>query len=480
VRLSCAAGVALLAGTAACIDFDQLLGNCYDGGWCSPPLDAGTRDGGADAGAGCQAVCLDGGGLQTCGPDGGAVTACALGCSEAGAPHCRQFVPTGIATLADLSVAGVASVALDAGVALFNTDTGAINGALSRAPNVVFSNQEVLSGIGFHQTGDGGVFSFASLTIPSGAILQIYGSTPAALAASGDITVDGLIDVRPMDATGQVCAPGTGGAGGGQGGAGGSGIPPFLGGLSGGGPGAGGGGSRKANGTVGGGGGGAGHGADGGLPSQGSDAYGPGLAGLAYGSPALVPFWGGSGGGGGGQPGAVGGGGGGAVQLVSASVVTVGNAASPGGVHAGGCGGLGSATGAGGGSGGTILIEAPTVQLAAQCVLAANGGGGGNTNGDAGQDGTFDAGIAYGAGSALFQLQGGNGGAGNTPGGGTAIPIGPPGPPINATSDGNGGGGAAGLIRINTPSGAPSIHPNVVISPTLSSGAASIGTSPTQ
>ncbi|MDB4988441.1 MAG: hypothetical protein JWN04_3619, partial [Myxococcaceae bacterium] len=87
------------------------------------------------------------------------------------------------------------------------------------------------------------------------------------------------------------------------------------------------------------------------------------VGGLAYGSPTLIPLIGGSSGGG-----EEGGPGGGAVQLVSATQITI---ASTGAISAGGAGGGNGSSG--GGAGGSILLEAPSVSVLG--VLAANGGG---------------------------------------------------------------------------------------------------------
>ncbi len=174
-------------------------------------------------------------------------------------------------------------------------------------------------------------------------------------------------------------------------------------------------------------------------------------------------------GGGGGL--AYGGGGGGVVRLVAANVITIGDGSAIAGVDAGACGGKGARGAGGGGSGGQIRLEAPFVQMNAMGTLAANGGGGGgNLNGTDinGQPGQLNASISFGAGSTQVSSLGGNGGAGDAPAG-TAPATG------CGVAEGMGGGGSAGRLQILAKGGAPNIHAQAVLSPSVPTGAATIG-----
>jgi hypothetical protein len=386
------------------------------------------------------------------------------------------ILPTAPVMQSDLDGTGLSSVTLPAGVTILNADTGAISGGIRNA-NSVFTDREVNNGIAFHSSGGVGIFSFGALTVPVGAQLRIYGNEPVALVSASTIVVNDLVEARPMDINGNVCAVGSNGVGGGKGGASGTPNPPAAGGSAGqngSGVGPGGGGGRNAAGTAQGAGGGGGHAGSGGtgLPfaAPGASPNAPGGAGGGvYDAAALTGFHGGSGGGGYGSSGGTGGGGGGAVQLVAKTAISFGIDTARGGINSGGCGG--KAPGAGGGSGGAILVEAPTVQLGAMGTLAANGAGGaGNdsaNNAHDGSDATFDANIAYGGGSNQFNPNGGNGAAGAT---------------LAGTSSGAqttgpyAGGGGAGWIRINTASGTPSMTAGAILSPFTSTNATTFGT----
>ncbi len=196
------------------------------------------------------------------------------------------------------------------------------------------------------------IWRFARLVIPSTILVRPAADSTDAIpvfAAASDIVVEGSIDWH--------------GAGGVRG------LPTMAGSdrnagvLAGGGAG-----------TADGGGGGAGYGA------AGSAGIGPGagIAGIGYGSAALIPVHMGAGGGGGGNIGGTGGAGGGAVVLLSQSSITVkaliDASGNPGLQGAGGGGG-------GGGSGGSILLSAPQVSLKAGHELRARGGVGGMGSG---------------------------------------------------------------------------------------------------
>ena len=141
--------------------------------------------------------------------------------------------------------------------------------------------------------------------------------------------------------------------------------------------------------------------------------------------------------------------GGGAVQIgagVSFALHTGGFVTAGGG--GGAFGGLGTDSAGGGGSGGAILIEAPTVTIEGK--IAANGGGGGQANGDTGEPGHID--VAAQGGHKTTGSVGAPGGSGSF----AATLSGSDGPSSGTTSAGGGGGGA-GRIRINTTSGAATI-----------------------
>jgi hypothetical protein len=134
--------------------------------------------------------------------------------------------------------------------------------------------------------------------------------------------------------------------------------------------------------------------------------------------------------------------GGGAVYLASATGIVIGTT---GGLNAGGGGGFGGISlegGEGGGAGGTIMLEAPGVEM--NGTLAANGGGGGqgggSDNGENGQSGQLGTTAAKGGSS-------GKGGHGGTGGAGTTVS----GSGAQGTSvGGGGGGGGVGYIIIHS------------------------------
>ena len=168
--------------------------------------------------------------------------------------------------------------------------------------------------------------------------------------------------------------------------------------------------------------------------------------------PELTPLWGGSAGGGasnGGNnwnpPGA----GGGAVQIISLTRIQgfapVSIDANGGGGRHGGAGVYG---GSGGGSGGSVLLEAPTVEFDAMFSILVGGGGGGAGDGSGLQDDGIDGGAYLGSGGTgtTGTTSGGNGGWNNH----SSVLA----PTNGGSGDGSlgtgGGGGAAGLVRINT------------------------------
>jgi hypothetical protein len=163
--------------------------------------------------------------------------------------------------------------------------------------------------------------------------------------------------------------------------------------------------------------------------------------------------------------------GGGAVQLVSGTrLVLLPGAA----INAGGGGGsssLGPGGGGGGGAGGGILLEAPVIELPAGAGLAANGGGGGGANATFGETGRVSTTPATGGAGCPGVRSCSAGGAGAT---GSAAPAaGVEALPAQGTevlSQAGGGGGAVGLIRINTVDGTYLVGAGAVLSPVPSTG----------
>lgn len=150
--------------------------------------------------------------------------------------------------------------------------------------------------------------------------------------------------------------------------------------------------------------------------------------------------------------------GGGALQIVSATKLTI-----TGGIIAAGQGapdrqqGDLLCGGGGGGSGGAILLESPALEIASTATVIANGGSGGCSNGN-GADGQTATPAPGGCPEDLDA--GGSGGTGTVPpqSGGTASSI------------GGGGGGSAGRIRLNaSPAG---IDAAGVVSPPPTTGIA--------
>jgi len=226
-----------------------------------------------------------------------------------------------------------------------------------------------------------GVFNFTTVNIPQGVTITFTRNaenTPVTILASGDVAIDGVIEVSGLagdsidNDTGQNFFSTTpGGPGGFDGGRGG--LPGTRGGN---GQGPGGGVGNTAGTTC--------FGGGGSYGAQGRDScLGDGSS--IYGSVALLPLIGGSGGGGGSSttvPGASGGGGGGAILVASSGTLTINGA-----IRAnGGIGGrvVVNSADAGGGSGGAIRLIATT--LAGNGAIEAIGGvsGTGNTNGGGG------------------------------------------------------------------------------------------------
>ena len=403
-----------------------------------------------------------GGMLSVCNPDGTGVdtTACVIGCNTAGV-DCLALQPTAPAVASDFVYAGLKEPTLTQPLLVFDADTGEIQdgaGASVRMPNVAPGSRGVENGIGFHVASGVGIWTFAKLTIPASTLVVFKHSAASAgvsILSASDLTVAGTIDARGyMDptqalmATSTLCVGTVAGPGGTIGGSG----PTNATGTGAGG--------SVADALAGGGGG--GYGDVGGAGGKHGGTNG-GTAGAVAGAAAISPLLGGFGGGSSGTAGTTngnGGGGGAALQLAAQGTISV-----SGGINAGGCGGApGDAThgGGGGGAGGGILVEAPTINVAATGKLAANGGGGGG-GGDVsaapGKAGDLTSARAAG-GTATGAANGGGGGAG-------ANPTGSPGDNGNGAG---GGGGAVGRVRFNTRTGSTTPDPSAVISPPASQG----------
>ena len=202
------------------------------------------------------------------------------------------------------------------------------------------------------------VFSFETVNIPAGVVLEASGTLPLELLATGEMMLAGRIRANGQNAIeeqgGDENRPGPGGAAGGTEKE-----------KAGEGPGAGGGGE---GGTAGGGG--AGFGGAG--AAGGEDSGAGGAGGGVYGNLATA-LQGGSGGGGateGPTENVRGGAGGGGVELSAGALTITGVVTVAGGSGSGGGNGA-----SGGGSGGGILLHAGTINVTGE--LLANGGGGG-------------------------------------------------------------------------------------------------------
>jgi hypothetical protein len=282
-----------------------------------------------------------------------------------------------------------------------------------------------------------GVFAMKSLRIEPGASLQVVGGLPVVLVAA-----------ERIDVLGSILASGKKG----EGIAGG--FPPYERNPAGAGPG---GGASGAPGYYGGGGGSfCGLGGVGAADATDMPAFVGAHPGVKYGSPELIPLWGGSSGGGSARD-ASGGAGGGAVQLVAGLEIVIGAT----GVVS--VSGGGARPGGGGGSGGAVLIEAPKVSVLG--ALTANGGGGGIFAGGAGgQDGTNTTTPA--AGETVATAGGGSAGTALDGTAGLSTTS-------NATS---GGGGGAGRFRINTSDGQVVSMLSDKLSPAAGTACVSVGT----
>jgi len=227
------------------------------------------------------------------------------------------------------------------------------------------------------QIPESGVFNFTTVTIPANIVVTFpinVRNPPVTILATGDVTINGTINLNGADAANSL--PGAGGPGGFAGGQGGL---VNQNGKNGGGPGGGRGGAPRTTVHYGGGsGGGGGYSMAGGIGGT-SDGSAPGgSGGIVYGNERIFPAIGGSGGGGGGGTkqfaGGDGGGGGGSLLIASSGTLTINGAIiANGGIGLGGESGY--AGGGGGGSGGSIRLLAN--MIAGNGILSAVGGAGG-------------------------------------------------------------------------------------------------------
>jgi len=241
------------------------------------------------------------------------------------------------------------------------------------------------------QIPESGVFNFTTVTIPTGVTITFKKNsqnTPVTILATGDVTINGAIDVSGSG--GNNIIPGAGGPGGFYGG---QGAAAYGTGKRGEGPGGAGGGAPRTNDYYSAGGGGGGGFAASGAAGNTGYANG-GAGGSAYGNERNIPAIGGSGGGGAGGTntyvGGAGGGGGGAVVIASSGSITVnGSISANGGAGASGVAISSYASGGGGGSGGSVRLIAN--MISGNGGITANGGAGGsgwnNVNGGAGSVG---------------------------------------------------------------------------------------------
>ncbi len=380
--------------------------------WVPPLVDAGCV--GAPSCVGRTLTRCDGSARVT--------TECPLGCADAA--RCSEMLPSNIepAILAE----GTRDLAISA-MTVFDTGPCAATSAESRIIRQADGTELC-------------VLVVHDLSVARGASLRVTGARPVAIAASGQVRVDGVIDVS---ARGRE--PGPGGSFGGRS------DRPEGGGRAGGRPG-----QYAETYPDGGGGGGGMCGAGGAGGSGGGADGGEGGAGA---STMLEPLSGGSGGGvgfGGTRPApgpspnaGLGGAGGGALQISAAVAIRVTGSILAG----GGGGGAGGATsgnwgaGGGGGAGGAILLEAPILEIADGAGLLASGGGGGagGTGGTAlapGIDGRDLTGRASGGDTSAV----GSGADGGASGGGADADALDGDSNDGVGANGGGGGGGVGCV----------------------------------
>lgn len=243
----------------------------------------------------------------------------------------------------------------------FNSGSTGADGVFAPSANIVV------------QLPESGVFNYTTVNIPANVTVRFRKNarnTPVTILATGDVAINGIIDISGSASNG--IAGGEGGPGGFRGGDGGTGIELDLrAGKPGEGPGGGGGG--KLDNWYGGGGGFAIAGGN----SSGANQERGGFGGPRYGSRTLLPLIGGSGGGGeaagNSRPGAGGGGGGGAILIASSGSIIFGNGSA---IRTNGGGSLFNG---GAGAGGAVRLIANTISGRPSIeIRGANSGGGGH------------------------------------------------------------------------------------------------------
>jgi hypothetical protein len=398
--------------------------------------------------------CSTPGVLQSCtaGLLWGSDVTCTIACTGAPAPaHCAVFQPSNVAptaagTPAALSISGTTVIDTTA-----CTATGV--GGLAIEPQLTGGR-------------DACVLRVASLAVTGTGVLYALGTRPLVVVSSGDVTIDGRVDVSSFQ-TDPSFSTFVRGAGSNTGG---------TAGMNGGNTG-------FADGG-GGGGGFCGAGGNGGTgvynPFIGTTDMGAGgTGGGGIGTSTLEPLVGGADGGNGGSNADSVGPGGGAIQISSFTRIVLSATALVVAAGGGGDSGIeaGNATnaGGGGGSGGALLLEAPTVTVTAGARFEAGGGGGasggcvgasdGRDGGDAAESfvtGTLRApGGAHQCGATATGGQGA-GDASATGGNGVGGGI----------SNASGGGGGAGCVFFRTSSG--TTPTGVVTNPTTIVGAGTV------
>ena len=393
---------------------------------------------GCDAGTGLSCD-LDQ--LTVCNPDGhsSSVETCALGCSTE--PRCLTFEPSNGLGPALAMAASEPDVVLPPGTRI-DTDLGTVTSASGPVM--------VKSAVVAQQNGRSiRVFLGGSFLADD---VQVMGGSAVALVATGSITIRGPFKAR---------------ASGAQAGPGGQDLPAVCAGAD----------QTQIvqSGTVGfntiagpGGGGNATAGGAGGARTPSTSPVGALI-------PDFEPLVGGCRGGSqidsNGVVMARGGGGGGAVQLVSLTEISFTTAGM---LDVGGGGGASLGTGTSkfsgaGGSGGTVVLEAPRVRFeGATTGLAANGGAGGSCQMQ-GADGSASAAVAH-ADASCTDASAGDGGTGAVLPTGKLIPC-PQGNFCAVNFDHwDGGGGAAGRVRVVTKDSMLTRNGSPVISAMISLG----------
>jgi hypothetical protein len=382
--------------------------------------------GGADSGGGQDGGRPDGGG----GRDGGG------GCEQL-----LPFIPSNFSPCDLGPLEGAIVLDQTGGPYVLDTESGRLT-----RPD---ATSVILDGEVIDQLGAPDIFAVAttSFIVAAQVELDVNGSRALAVVSTGDIAVDGVIDVG---AAGDDSGPGGDDDGACAGGRGDIGQLRDQGGAQFAGTGGGGGGFAAAGGE--------------GAGVEDADDPAPVGGGSPGGSADLTPLRGGCAGGAGavgGVNGGAGGGGGGALQLVAGDALTVDGV-----ITARGAGGAGidsavnGGGGGGGGSGGGLLLEATTLEV--NGAVTANGGGGGE--GTRTDNSTENGGDGFDDQSG--RAPGGTGGNGGDGGGGGALAAenGEPGL-IGDSVPGALAGGSAGRIALRAVSGRPIIGGSAVVSP---------------